>query len=167
MYRRKLGIFAAAAMVTCALAGASFAQGMGHGPGFGGPPQMMGGPPPFMMLLKTANLTEAQRTQVRQILKSDRSTIKGEFGQLHSIHEQIADKLLSKGAVSASDLEPLVQQAAKIQQQIDMQRLQTALKIRALLTPDQLSKVAQTHQRLKGLFDQMRTIVGPPEGDDA
>ncbi len=168
-YRNVVRIFAVAAIVASVVVGAALAQEMGPGPGpgmgFGGPHMMMhgpGGPPPFMMLLRSANLNADQQKQVRQILESDRATARGNFEKLHSIHEQIADKLLSPGSVSAADLEPLQKQAEKIQQQMDEQRLQTALKIRALLSADQLKKVAQTHQKMKSLFEQMRSIMGPP-----
>ncbi len=169
MDRSRIGIFAATAIVALSLAGVALTQEMGRpGPGFafGGHHMMMGpgGPPPFMMLLRSANLSADQLKQVRQILESDHATVRNNFEQLHNIHEQIADKLLAPGAVTASDLAPLEQQAAQLQNQIDNQQLQTALKIRALLTADQLNKVAQTHQKLKGLFEQMRTLMGPPGG---
>lgn len=173
MDRRKILAIAAAMMVSGAMAGGVYAQEIGPGPGGGPPPMMMGGPgggppggpgggPPFLMLLRTAKLTSDQKTQVRKILQADHTELRSNFEQLHSIHEKIADKLLSTGSVSASDLTPMVQQAAQLQQQIDTRQLQTALKIRALLTPAQLSKVAQTHQQLKGLFQQIQAIVGPP-----
>ena len=171
---KRTGLFAGAAMIALALAAAAHTQEMGPGPGgphmmMGGPHMMggPGGPPFFMMLLKSANLTADQKTQVHQILASDRAAMHDKFEQLHTIHEQIADKLLSTGTVNATDLTPLVQQSAAIQQQIDMQHLETALKIRALLTSDQLSKVAQTHQKLKGLFEQMHAMMAPPDAPDA
>jgi protein CpxP len=169
-YRNVVRAFAVTAIVASLIVGAALAQEMGPGPGpgmgFGGPPMMImrgpGGPPPFMMLLRSANLSADQQKQVRQILESDRATAHSNFEKLHSIHEQIAEKLLSPGSVTASDLAPLQQQAEKIQQQMDEQRLQTALKIRALLSADQLKKVAQTHQKMKSLFEQMSSIMGPP-----
>ncbi|HTW89829.1 MAG TPA: hypothetical protein VMD75_17670 [Candidatus Binataceae bacterium] len=177
MYRRKILAIAAAMMISGAMTGVVYAQEMGPGPGGGPPPMMMGGPgegppmmmmggpgggPPFLMLLRTAKLTSDQKTQVGKILQADHVELRSNFEQLHSIHEKIADKLLSTGQVSASDVAPMMRQAAQLQQQIDTRQLQTALKIRALLTPAQLSKVAQTHQQLKALFQQIQSIMGPP-----
>ncbi len=170
MSLKRIGLFAGAAVIALAIAVSAYTQESPGGPPMMGGPHMMmhgpGGPPFFMMLLKSANLTADQKTHVHQILGSDRAAMRAKFEQLHAIHEQIADKLLSTGQVSATDLTPLVQQAAAIQQQIDTQHLDTAIKIRALLTSDQLSKVAQTHQKLKGLFDQMRTLMGPPDAPE-
>ncbi|MGH6877459.1 MAG: Spy/CpxP family protein refolding chaperone, partial [Rhizomicrobium sp.] len=68
---------------------------------------MHGGGSPFMMLLKSANLTEAQHAQLHQIMESERSQMKSVYQQSRAIHEQIADKLLASGTVNASDLAPL------------------------------------------------------------
>ena len=134
MSLKRTGIFAGAAMLAVALAAAAYTQeGPGGPPMMAGGPHMLmrgpGGPPFFMMLLKSANLTADQKTQVHQILSADRAAMRAKFEQLHTIHEQIADKLLATGQVSSADLTPLVQQAATIQQQIDTQHLETALKI--------------------------------------
>jgi Spy/CpxP family protein refolding chaperone len=120
------------------------------GPAFSGPPMMVGGQgglPSFMMLLKSANLTADQQKQVHEIIAADHSALGDKFEQQRKINEQIADKLLLTGSVSPSDLTPTVQQASQLQQQIDTPQLQTALKIRALPTTEQLNKVTQTHER--------------------
>lgn len=140
---------------------------MGGGPlmimhGGGGPMPM-----PLMMLLRQANLTADQQTKVHQIMAENFAKSRPLMRQLHTVHEQIADKLLSTGPVSATDLGPLQQQEGQVQQQLDQQMLASALRIRALLTPDQLSRLADLHTKLKALREQMHALIGdaePPPG---
>jgi Spy/CpxP family protein refolding chaperone len=76
-------------------------------------------------------------------------------------------KLMSTGAVSASDIEPLQQQESQIHQQLDEQMLSAALQIRNLLTAEQLAKAAELHNKMKVLRQQMDELVGdngPPMG---
>jgi Spy/CpxP family protein refolding chaperone len=141
------------------LPGRTFAQGMFFVSTEG--PMGFGGPPPFMMMLRTANLTADQQKRVRQILKAERTQIEPLFRQFHSIHERIADKLLASGSVTASDLAPLQKQAADLQQKIATAHLDTALKIRSVLTPVQIAKVAQVHAKLRSLHQQIQAIIGP------
>jgi Spy/CpxP family protein refolding chaperone len=129
-------------------------EGMGH---MG---MMHDGGSPFMMLLKSANLTEAQRKQVHEILKADRAQMRSVEEQFHAIHEQLADKLLSPGTVTAAELAPLEQKAYHYQQQIDQHMVDTALAIRNILTTDQINHLAQVHKQLQALHSQIQSIMG-------
>ena len=140
-------------------------SGHGHG-GMGHMGGMGGGDAHFMMLLKSANLTSAQHAQVRQILKGEHQQMKSVFEGFHAVHEQIADKLFAPGTLTAADLAPLEQKAVRYQQQIDRNMIETALAIRNVLTPEQLSRLAQTHQQLQSLHQQIRNIVGS-EADES
>ena len=133
-------------------------EGMGH-------MGMHADPSHFMMLLKSANLTPAQHAQVRQILEADHAQMKPVMKQFHELHEQIATRLLSAGPVSASDLSPLTRQAFRLQQQIDQNMIDTALAIRNLLTPEQLNRLAQVHQQLQNLHEQIRSLGGSDSED--
>ncbi|MBV8053703.1 MAG: Spy/CpxP family protein refolding chaperone [Deltaproteobacteria bacterium] len=124
------------------------------GPG-GGPMSM-----PLMMIIRQVNLTQEQQTKVHQIMGSSFAQAQPLMKQLHDIQEQIADKLMSPGTVSSTDIEPLQQQENQIHQQLEEQMLSTALQIRALLTPEQLSKAAGLHSKLKSLRQQMDALVG-------
>jgi protein CpxP len=127
-----------------------------------GGPIGFGAPPPFMLMLRKANLTDNQQKQLRQILETEHRRIEPLFRQLHSVHERISDKLLASGPVSANELEPLQRQATEIQENIQARQLDTALKIRALLTSAQLAKMAQVHEKLRSLHQQIEAILGPP-----
>ena len=163
MFKRKM-LLGAGVVVLLAIAVTSYSHegpmgfgGFGFGGfEFGGPHP---GPPPFMMLLKSANLTDGQKTKVHEILKSSRGEMEPLFDQLHSLHQQMANKLLTPGAVTVDDLTPLQQQATQIHEQIGHNMLSTAIQIRNLLTPEQLARVAQTHQKLESLHAQMEELM--------
>ncbi len=115
--------------------------------------------PPIMMGLQAAHLTPDQRAQVDQILQSNRARVAPLADQLRSVHEQIANKLLGPGAVSESDLAPLENQAAQLDAQIQQQALNASIRIRALLTPEQVTRMAQFHQKMAALQAQMQALT--------
>jgi len=196
MWRTTLSVLTATAILGCLLCVAAVRaqEGMGPPPGgdMGGPPHggpmggpmmggpMMGGPggpmggggpppvpPPLMMALRTAGLTADQKKQIRDIIDSSRKSNMSQMQQMHSIREQIADKLLSSGPVSQADLAPLMAQQTALQQQLDSQMISTALKIRGVMTADQLSKVAAANEKLKQIRSQIDAILGPPDAPPA
>jgi Spy/CpxP family protein refolding chaperone len=121
---------------------------------------MGGGDSHFMMLLKSANLTPAQHAQVRQILKGEKEQMKSVYAGFHAVHEQLAARLLTPGVVTAADLAPLEQKAVRYQQQIDRNMIETALAIRNVLTPEQVTRLAQVHQQLQSLHQQIQNLMG-------
>ena len=84
--------------------------------------------------------------------------------KLEALHEQISDKLLSAGSVSASDLKSLVDKASHIEAALNESRTETAVAIRNVLTADQLSHVAQVHAKLRSLHSQVQSLMGHEEG---
>jgi periplasmic protein CpxP/Spy len=84
---------------------------------------------------------------------------------MHSIHEQLAAKLLSPGKLSMADLAPIQKEQAQLRAQIEQQMMETALKVRAILTPEQLKKVADVNAKLKAIHKQIETLMGPPPSD--
>lgn len=160
--RVKRWLTAVILVATCAVPTAGLAQSFEH-LGHSGPMLM-----PLMMVVKQAKLTSDQQAQVHQIMAANFTQAQPLMRHLHKIHDQIADKLLSTTAVSAADIAPLQQQESQIHQQLDQQMLASALRIRALLTPDQLSRAADLHTKLKALCDQLHALVGdeaaPPPG---
>lgn len=115
--------------------------------------------PPLLMGMQAAHLTADQQNQVNQILQSNRSQTASLIQQLQSVHEQIADKLLASGTVSVSDLTPLENQAAQLDAQIQQQTLNASVQIRAILTPDQVTRMAQFHQKMAALQAQMKSLM--------
>jgi Spy/CpxP family protein refolding chaperone len=152
--RLKRWAFAVGLAVVTALPVSAFAFG-GHG-GLGGGDGMM----PMMMLLRHVNLTADQQTQIHQIMQANWQQSKPLVRQLHSIHEQIANQLLGSGNVTASNFTAMQNQEAQVRQQLEQNMLATALKIRGVLTPDQLSQASTLHSKLESLHQQMQALLG-------
>ena len=156
---------AIALMVLMFSAAAASAQPVG----IGGPGDPM--PMPLMMLTRQANLTSDQQAKVHNIMRSNFAQAQPLLKQLRGVHDQIADKLMSTGTVSVSDLAPLQAQETQIQQQLDSQMMSTALQIRGLLSKEQLTRIANLHNQLKSLRAQIDALLGtdmpmmgPPPG---
>jgi Spy/CpxP family protein refolding chaperone len=118
----------------------------------------------FQMLLRSANLTRAQQQQVQLILNSNMAQMQGLHQQLQTLHEQIAGKLLSPGAVSAADLKPMVQEASRLEGQLNQNMADTALAIRNVLTPEQIGRLAEVHHKLQTLHTQIQSLMGSSHG---
>lgn len=136
-------------------------------PGFHGPrPGMMGDGAGMTLplLLRGANLTADQKTQVKQIMANHRATFQNLFSQLRTVQDQISSKLFSTGAVSESDVMPQLQQVTALRSQLAEEGLRVALEIRNILTPDQLNKAAQLKTQMQSLRNQMKNLMGPRPG---
>ncbi|HZP44777.1 MAG TPA: periplasmic heavy metal sensor [Candidatus Binataceae bacterium] len=130
-----------------------------HGMGPGGGDGMM----PMMMLLHHVNLTADQQSQIQQIMQANWQQSKPLVQQLRSIHEQMANELLSSGTVTAANFTTLQNQEEQVRQQLDANMLNTALKVRGVLTSDQLAQAATLHSKLVSLHQQMEALLGNDE----
>lgn len=120
---------------------------------------------PFMMLLRSANLTQAQQQQIQLILNSNKAQMEAAHAQLQSVHEQVAAKLLGQGSVTAAELKPLVDQAVRAEADLTENMATTALAVRNVLTADQIKKLADVHRKLHTLHNQIQGLMG--SGDDS
>lgn len=154
----KTAIVAAALALPIAVVSVT-AQGRGedwHGPGRDGGHR--GG---YMQFLQGVDLTASQRDQLHQIVRAAWTQATPELQQLRALHKQISDKLASTDVVSEQSLQDVQDQAAKLREQLDAERLAVAVQVRGLLTPDQLAKSADVHQKLASLHDQERALLHP------
>lgn len=113
------------------------------------------------LLLRGANLTADQKTQVKQIVGNHRAAFQTLFSQLRAAQDQISGKLLSTEAVGEADLAPQLQQISTLRGQLAEEGLRVALEIRNLLTPDQLASAAQFRTQMQSLQSQMRNLMAP------
>jgi len=116
---------------------------------------------PLPLLLKSANLTDAQKQQIHQIFESRHTARKAEIEQLKAAKEQIATKFTSTGAVTASDMSGPVQQLTQLQTQMTNEQIQDAIAVRNVLTPAQLQQVAQTKTKLDQIHSEMHALFEP------
>lgn len=185
MLLRKPGLLAIA-LALLILPGLAVAQMMDHGGAMEGPMDtplgghMMGdhmdgpmhghiddGMTPFPLFLRAAHLTPDQDKRVHKILGDSHVAFDKLFEQMRTARGQMAAKLLSAGPVSASDLSAETGQINQAQQQLLAAEVGVAMKIRAVLKPDQLQKIATFHQQMKSLHDRMHALIaancGPSE----
>jgi Spy/CpxP family protein refolding chaperone len=116
-----------------------------------------------MEILHSLNLTDAQKDQAHQIEHAAWAQARPVMEQMHAVHEQLATAMLAPGAVTADTLAPMVTQEQQLRAQLDSMRLNTALQIRALLTPEQLTEAAVTHQKLAALHEQEHAVMHASE----
>ena len=113
---------------------------------------------PFM--LRSLGLTDAQRTQVRQIVTNHRPRFQELNRELRDMRTQLNDKLLATGAVQPADLTPITQRIGQLREQLSAESLQVALEIRNILTPEQIAKAADVRRRMNELRMEMRQLGG-------
>jgi Spy/CpxP family protein refolding chaperone len=148
-------LVAAAAHVAYSNSGGFGGGHMGHR-GMRGGASMLGLPLP--LLLKSANLTDAQKQQIHTIFENRRAARKAEYQQIKAAKEQIAAKYTSTGAVSASDLSVPVQQITQVRAQMANEQIQDAIAIRNVLTPAQLAQISATKTKLDSIRAEMKAL---------
>ena len=114
------------------------------------------------LMIRAANLTPEQQTRVREILSAHRAAARPVVAQLRGAQAELGQKLLAPGPVQAADLQPLLQRIGQLRAQLAQDSATAALEVRAVLTPEQLARVAQTKERLSQLREEMRQLLQPP-----
>ena len=140
------------------------------GPPRGGPPMMRGGGPDggdapglvIPLLLRGADLSAAQREQVKTLMRANRAQLETLLGQLRGANDALADRLIGTAPVDAAALQPDVERVAQARQALMRHGLETALALRAILTPEQLATVQAKRTRLHDLRKQMRELMAEP-----
>jgi hypothetical protein len=152
----KLIGLSAAMVAGLALAGNAGAQPPGefmHG--------RMGGP--GMEFLHGLNLTDAQKTEARQIEKSTWESTKPLMEKLRTLHEARITALLGTAAVTAETLKPGVAEEEALREQIDAIHLNAMLQLRGLLSADQLADAAAKHTQIEQLHEQEHALMAHEE----
>ncbi len=138
-------------------------------PAYAGPGYSGGGWEPgerLMQLVKRANLTSQQQSQIHDILRASRSQEKQLRIQGDTLHQQLADKILGASTPTLADFTSLTAQMEQVHSQQIKLGLQTALQIRALLTPAQVSHIAQLHQQLSNLNAERAAVLQDDDSMD-
>ncbi|HEY7203966.1 MAG TPA: periplasmic heavy metal sensor [Methylomirabilota bacterium] len=157
-----IGLLGGLALTAVASAPA-LAQAPGPPPGH--PPGMHGGmgrpDGELGLMIRSANLTPEQQAKVRTILSAHRGTARPLIEQLRAAQQELGAKLLAPGAVQTGDIQPLLLRISQLRDNLALDSAQAVLEVRAVLTPEQLARVAQTRERLKQLRDEMRQLIQP------
>jgi Spy/CpxP family protein refolding chaperone len=110
------------------------------------------------MLLRGANLTPDQQARVREIVAAHRPAFRALGDQLRAAEEVMAGKLFATGQVAPEDVTAYVQQVSQLREQLLREAVAATLEVRAVLTPDQLARASQIHDRMKALRSEMRSL---------
>jgi Spy/CpxP family protein refolding chaperone len=128
-------------------------RGFRHGGGMG---DALGVPLP--LLLRTANLTDAQKQQIHAIFQARRASREAERQQLKAAKDAIASKFTSTGTVAATDLSVPVSTITQIHDQMTNEQIQDAVAIRNVLTPAQLAQISATKAKLDSIHAEMKAL---------
>jgi len=155
----------AAALLLASTATAALAQAPPAGPG--APFEGMRGPMGRMdgelwLMIRAATLTPEQQAKVRGILATHRATTRPLIEQLRQAQQELGAKLLAPGPLQPADLQPQLGRIGQLRDQLAQDGAQAALEVRAVLTPEQLARAAQTKERLSQLREEMHQLVQPP-----
>ncbi len=117
------------------------------------------GGPHMLGLIRGVGLTEAQQAQVRQIAGNHRERFRTLSSELRAAQEALTAKLYSPDPLTSDDVSPLLRQIDQLRGDLSRESAQVALEIRGILTPEQLTKAAQLHQRLSELRAETRKLL--------
>ena len=141
-----------------AAAGPGMLQGPGIQPGgFGGTGNML------PALLRSVNLTDEQRTEVRSIVDRRRPRLMKLFAKVNAAQRDMADRILGAEAVTDESLDALVARLEHARSDLMREGVQIVLDARELLTEDQLTELVETRERYRDLQSEMRRLLRPDD----
>jgi Spy/CpxP family protein refolding chaperone len=106
-----------------------------HGHGFGMEGHLLG------FYSKYLDITDAQRTQMKEIMHKEHSTMKPLMQQIHLMDQQL--KQYKEGAFDEAKVQALVAQQAQTLVQLKVQEARIHNELYQLLTPDQQTKLKE------------------------
>ncbi len=109
-------------------------------------------------LLRGAMFTEAQVTQIRDLRKTQLEHAKALQAQRKTLWDEFDERFTSSGTIDTAELKALAKQGQQLSDQEEDEKLAIMFQMRALLTPDQLRRVSDTHQKMKALNDQLKAF---------
>ena len=114
-----------------------------HG-GMPSPPPPMG-VPDIEHLAKALNLTEAQSTELKPFLDSERATVDGLMKKVGDAHQQI-EAATKDGHFDEAQVRALATQLSQAEADLIVEHLRVHSKLYSVLTPEQRTQAEQMHQ---------------------
>ncbi|QPF74394.1 Spy/CpxP family protein refolding chaperone [Roseateles sp. DAIF2] len=93
-------------------------------------------------MLDLVDASDAQRSQIRQIMKSAAEELKPQRQSLHELHKQ-GRSLLAAPSVDAAAVESVRQQSQALHEQVSKRMSQALVAAANVLTPEQRAKLAE------------------------
>jgi Spy/CpxP family protein refolding chaperone len=115
------------------------------------------------ILLGSAHLTAEQRTQVQAILASRRAGIRALIRDVQQAQDELADKLLTPGSLQLGDVQPQLSKIGTLRDRLLQDSAQVTLEIRALLTPEQISRAGLVKDKLRQLRSEVQQLLRATE----
>ncbi len=160
----KIAVLAFALALT---AGTAFAQGEDAGPGamhHGMHGDFMGGPG-LGLPLHQLNLTDDQRSQIKQIFQSEKANMKPLMQQEFQSHQQLI-QLVTSGNFDQAKAAAIASQESQTHVQLEVEHAKIASQVYQLLSSDQKAKVADMlakHQQRMQEHMQNQGEAAPPD----
>jgi protein CpxP len=145
-FRSKISI---AALAVVLAAGIAIAQP--HGGPRGGGDFFGGGMVGFFT--DYLDLTDAQQTQIKQIVAKEKSALEPLFKQEMQTHQQMM-QLIQSGTFDEAKAQAIATQGAQVHAQLEVQHARIANEAYQVLTPDQKTKLAQYISKREQRFEQ-------------
>lgn len=111
------------------------------------------------LLLRQPDLSDEQRDRIRAIMRKERATLRARFAELEQANEALAARLVAPGPLDAAALQPDLDRVAAARRKLMEHGLETALALRAVLTPEQLARAARARARLQELQREMNALL--------
>jgi len=144
-FRSKMSIAALAIVLVTGIATAQPHGGPRGGDFFGGP--MLG------FFSDYLDLTDAQQTQIKQIIAKEKPALEPLFQQEMQTHEQMM-ALIQSGTFDETKAQAIATQGAQVHAQLEVQHARIANEAYQVLTADQKTKLAQFITKREQRFDQ-------------
>lgn len=133
--------------------------GMAWGGGMGGP--MMGGGRGMERMLTDVGASDAQKTQIRQIMKSAFDDLRAQREQNRGLRDK-AMEVFTTPNVDANAAEAVRQQMLQQHDQSSKRMMQAMLEVSRVLTPEQRAKMAERmKQRAERMQQRMQNRPAP------
>ena len=117
----------------------------------------------FERLAKKLNLTDAQKEQAKQIMKSSKEKVKPLKESMKSIHQQL-DAATADGQFDEARVQALATQQATNMAQMIVEKERTKSQFFAILTPEQQAQAKQLKEQMKEKFKDKFQERGMEEG---
>jgi len=126
--------------------------------------EMRGGPGlPFFAL---QDLTDAQKTQIRQLFDSSRATVKPLWEQEMQVHQAMT-QLITSGTFDEGKAQVIANQAAQVHGQLELQHARVESQAYQVLTAQQKSELNEIMARHQQRMQQWRSEHQAPPPDQA
>lgn len=156
-----IGVLALMAIVGFAQGPPPFGGHGGHG-GPGGPGgHGRGGPDGGIPFARELNLTDAQKTQIKQIMDSTFESTKALHEQLRQLHDSAPDPL-SGAAFDEAAVRATAQKRAAIEVELEVAHARAMSQVFALLTTEQKAQLAAHHKEMEQRHAERESQRQPP-----